>query len=67
MKTSPKLSPKAKSESQEIDAIIKEPGDWRGKKLSLLRALIKKADPAVIRRSEVEKTIQAIRSPGLVS
>ncbi len=33
--------------SQEIDAIIKEPGDWRGKKLAQLRALIKKADPAV--------------------
>ncbi len=33
--------------SQEIDAIIKEPGDWRGKKLAQLRACIKKAAPAV--------------------
>jgi hypothetical protein len=47
MKTSPNLSPKEKSPSQQIDDIIKEPGDWRGRKLSQLRALIKKADPAV--------------------
>jgi hypothetical protein len=47
MKTSLNLSPKEKSASQQIDAIIKEPGDWRGEKLSQLRALIKKADPAV--------------------
>lgn len=36
------------STSQLIDAIIKEPGDWRGKKLSQLRALIKKADPSMV-------------------
>src|SRR5512136_2680863 len=47
MKTSPNPSPKEKSTSQQIDAIIKETGDWRGQKLSQLRALIKKADPAV--------------------
>ncbi|HET9781786.1 MAG TPA: DUF1801 domain-containing protein [Candidatus Dormibacteraeota bacterium] len=34
--------------SQQIDAIIKKPGDWRGKKLSQLRSLIKKADPRII-------------------
>ncbi len=44
-----------KSASQEIDAIIKEPGDWRGKKLSQLRALIKKADPAVIEEVKWKK------------
>jgi len=38
---------KGKSASREIDAILKTPGDWRGRKLSQLRALIKKADPAV--------------------
>ncbi len=38
---------KDKSPSQQIDAIIKQPGDWRSKKLSQLRAVIKKADPAV--------------------
>jgi hypothetical protein len=41
-------SPKGKSPSQQIDAIIREAGDWRGKKLSQLRALIKQADPAVV-------------------
>ncbi len=36
------------SSSQQIDAIIKEPGDWRGDKLSQLRAVITQADPAVV-------------------
>lgn len=31
-----------------IDARIKELGDWRGKMLAKLRALIKKADPKVV-------------------
>jgi len=31
-----------------IDARIKELGDWRGKMLSRLRALIKEADPEVV-------------------
>ena len=48
MKASTNPSPKGKSPSQQIDAIIKEPGDWRGKKLSQLRALLKKAHPAVV-------------------
>jgi hypothetical protein len=34
--------------SQLIDARIKELGDWRGKMLGRLRALIKEADPDVI-------------------
>jgi hypothetical protein len=37
-----------KSPSQLIDARIKELGDWRGKMLSRLRALIKEADPEVV-------------------
>jgi hypothetical protein len=41
-------APKEKSPSQQIDAIIKRPGDWRGSKLAQLRAVIKKADPAVV-------------------
>jgi hypothetical protein len=41
-------SPPEKSVSQQIDAIIKEPGDWRGEKLAQLRALILEADPAVV-------------------
>ena len=34
--------------SQNIDARISELGDWRGKTLSRLRALIKRADPDVV-------------------
>jgi len=37
-----------KSPSQLIDARIKELGDWRGKMLSRLRALVKEADPEVV-------------------
>ena len=39
---------KEESPSQLIDARIKELGDWRGKTLSKLRALIKRADPDVV-------------------
>jgi hypothetical protein len=41
-------SQKTKSPSQLIDARIKELGDWRGKMLSQLRALVKEADPEVV-------------------
>src|SRR5216683_7242603 len=37
-----------KSAAQQINAIIKKYDDWRGEMLSRLRALIKKADPAVV-------------------
>jgi hypothetical protein len=43
------------SSSQEIDAILKQPGDWRGRKLSQLRTLIKKADPAVVEEVKWKK------------
>lgn len=36
------------SPSQHIDGRIKELGDWRGKMLAQIRALIKQADPDVI-------------------
>jgi hypothetical protein len=39
---------KEKTPSQLIDARIKELGDWRGKLLGKLRALIKEADPDVV-------------------
>ena len=39
---------KGESPSRLIDARIKELGDWRGKMLSHVRALIKKADPEVV-------------------
>jgi hypothetical protein len=55
MKASTTPSPEGKSPSQEIDAIIKESSDWRGKKLSKLRALIKKADPAVVEEVKWKK------------
>ena len=41
-------SPKGKSASQLVDAKIKELGDWRGRMLSRLRALVKEADPEVV-------------------
>ena len=44
-----------KSPSQQIDAIIQEPGDWRGEKLSELRALIKKADPGIVEEVKWKK------------
>ncbi|HMH64603.1 MAG TPA: DUF1801 domain-containing protein [Rhizomicrobium sp.] len=39
---------KAASPSRLIDAKIKELGDWRGKTLARVRALIKQADPDVV-------------------
>ena len=39
---------KDESPSQLIDARIEELGDWRGKTLARLRALIKQADPEVV-------------------
>jgi hypothetical protein len=41
-------SQESRSPSQLIDARIKELGDWRGKMLSRLRALVKEADPEVV-------------------
>lgn len=41
-------SPQEKSASKLIDARIEELGDWRGKMLARLRALVKEADPAII-------------------
>jgi hypothetical protein len=38
-------SPKDKSASEEVDAIIKKFSDWRGEKLAHIRSLIKQADP----------------------
>jgi hypothetical protein len=41
-------SQKGKSPSQLIDARIKKLGDWRGRMLGRLRALVKEADPEVV-------------------
>ena len=37
-----------KPAAEQIDDIIKMPGDWRGEKLAQLRAFILEADPAVV-------------------
>jgi hypothetical protein len=55
MKASTNPSPKGKSASQEIDAIIEASGGWRGEKLSRLRALIRKAGPALIEEVKWKK------------
>jgi hypothetical protein len=63
MKASTSPSPKGASASQQIDAIIKEPGDWRGKKLSQLRTLIRKADPAVVEEVKWKKPSKPMGVP----
>jgi hypothetical protein len=55
MKTRTGLARKGKSPSEEIDTIIKNHDDWRGEKLSRLRALIKKADPALVEEVKWKK------------
>jgi hypothetical protein len=55
VKTNKNPSPKGKSPSQEIDAIIKASGDWRGKKLSQLRTIIMHADPGVVEEVKWKK------------
>jgi len=48
MATKKSGSQKSESPSKLIDERIKELGDWRGKMLSQLRALVKQADPEVV-------------------
>jgi len=45
----------ALSESAQIDAKIRSLGDWRGKRLSELRALIKRSDAGVIEEVKWKK------------
>jgi hypothetical protein len=47
-KANPKAEPKDESPSRLIDARIKELGDWRGKMLAHIRALIRQALPDVV-------------------
>ena len=56
-------SPKDNSPSQEIDAILKELGDWRGTKLSQLRDVIKQADPVVVEEVKWKKPSKPSGSP----
>jgi hypothetical protein len=41
--------------SQEIDAIIKKPGDWRGETLSELRGVVLRAAPEVVEEVKWKK------------
>jgi len=41
--------------SNEVDARIKELGDWRGEMLSRIRAVVKQADPDVIEECKWKK------------
>jgi hypothetical protein len=43
------------SASEQIDARIEELGDWRGKTLARVRALIKQADPEVVEEWKWQK------------
>ena len=51
---------KGASTSRQIDARIKELGDWRGKTLVRIRALIKQADPEIVEEWKWQKA----SSPG---
>jgi len=44
-----------KSVAEQIDIIIKMPGDWRGETLSRLRTLIKQADPDAVEEVKWKK------------
>jgi hypothetical protein len=46
--TAKAVTAKSESPSRLIDGRIKELGDWRGKMLAHVRALIKQADPEVV-------------------
>lgn len=55
VKANTSLSVKTPSSSQQIDAKIKAIGDWRGKMLSRLRALIKQADAGMVEEVKWKK------------
>ena len=49
--------------SRQIDAIIKEPGGWRSRVLSELRAAIKNADPATVEEVKWKKPSRPMGVP----
>jgi hypothetical protein len=63
MKAGTSPSPKEKSPSQQINAIIKGSGDWRSRTLSELRALIRNADPAVVEEVKWKKPSKPMGVP----
>jgi hypothetical protein len=52
-----RASKSAESPSELIDSRIEDLGDWRGKMLSRLRALIKEADPEVVEEWKWENPV----------
>jgi hypothetical protein len=63
MKANTNPSPKGDSPAQQIDAIIRESGDWRSEKLAQLRAVIKRADPVVVEEVKWKKPSKPLGSP----
>lgn len=63
MKANKNPSSEGKSPSQQIDAIIRDSGDWRGKKLSQLRTIIKQADPVVVEEVKWKKPSKPMGVP----
>ncbi len=55
MKSSIQSSTQEMSASQQIDAIIQGPRDWRSEKLAQLRTIIKNADPGVVEEVKWKK------------
>ena len=55
MKAAANRPSKAKSPSEEIDAIIKKSGDWHGEKLSQLRTLVKNTHPGIVEEVKWKK------------
>lgn len=62
-KASVRPSPDAKPASEQIDAIILTPGDWRGQMLADLRAVIRKADPSGIEEVKWKKPSNPLGVP----
>lgn len=56
-------APKDNSPSQQIDAIISKHADWRGQRLSQLRALIKKTDPTIVEEVKWKKPSNHVGVP----
>jgi hypothetical protein len=54
-KAAPDPSPNDTAASQLVDAKIVELGDWRGRRLSQLRASIMKADPGMVEEMKWKK------------
>ncbi len=63
MNANTNLSVNEMSPSQQIDAIIQEPGDWRGDKLARLRAVILQADPGVVEEVKWKKPSNPLGVP----